>query len=259
MFMNDLRKLKSTFRYTALATILTTGLVANVNAQAMNPDTEVTEVMMDAHYSGAGFMFTLMGWDPSEPTIDFNTAIDPIGKSYSMQTVAGETYFGQQLTMSINGSWNSGTHQWESTMEANLGGFEFGADGIGKYHSVGPDAWDGEFDWAGRTNEDIVWHTHKWDEIRTIAGVEHSYHVVFELGKFSSTTTTTFYDLKQGGAWKVFGLAAKPDGVGQAFIDFKGNTDWNTSSITYAVVPEPATIAAFGIGAVGLLRARRRK
>lgn len=260
MTNNKVKLVGLSLRYAVCAAIVTSLIATNANSQAMNPDTEVTEVMMDAHYSGAGFMFTLLGWDPSQPTLSFNTSVDVLNKSYSVHTQSGQTYFGQQLSMSINGAWNNVSQRWESTMEANLAGFEFGADGFGSYVNTGPSEWAGEFLWNGHTNEDIVWHTHKWDTIRTIAGVEHSYHNVFELGKFSSTTTTRLYDLKQpGGAWQVFGMADKPDGVGVASIDISGDSWIGISSITYAAVPEPTTLAAFGIGALGILRARRRK
>ncbi|MGN6626915.1 MAG: PEP-CTERM sorting domain-containing protein, partial [Tepidisphaeraceae bacterium] len=70
-----------------------------------------------------------------------------------------------------------------------------------------------------------------------------------------STDTINFLDVSTGSSW-ANGFTGQIDGVSVSWLD--SSNQLQTSSVNFEAVPEPTTLAMFGLGGIGLLMRRRR-
>jgi hypothetical protein len=81
---------------------------------------EVVETMSQSAESALIFTGTVFGADAFS-TLNFAASYDPNAKTFSYDTLPGQTYQGQAFSMATTGSYNSGLGEYQFTTVASLG------------------------------------------------------------------------------------------------------------------------------------------
>jgi hypothetical protein len=104
-------------RHLMFAMALTAPFLSQVPAQAgLTTLQEVTETMMQAQGDESSFLGAVLGAGPSTNLL-FTSNVDPVTRSFSFDSVSGQTYLGMPFSLDLSGSFDPtrGQYAWSAT------------------------------------------------------------------------------------------------------------------------------------------------
>jgi hypothetical protein len=133
------------------------GLIGAVQAQPLDPEAEVIEVMIAAQASDGQFIGRFFGADASSP-LSFTSDVNVTGKTFTYSSVLGSMYQDSSISLTTSGAFNTANSLWEWSSIGSLGGTSLNGSGTG---SIG---------------ETVVGLAGNFNSSRTIFGIKFDYH-----------------------------------------------------------------------------------
>ncbi|MBX7132438.1 MAG: PEP-CTERM sorting domain-containing protein [Fimbriimonadaceae bacterium] len=226
------------------------------NAQ-MASDERLLEVVKDVQGQHSMVLGRYFGSD-SNTVLNFNMVADPTSNAFGFQSAPGQTYQGLAFSMTCAGQFDAASDQWNWSSTSTLGADMWTQDGSSFFDPVGPDnlhtnsianmagkpkpdehsgtVWNGPFS--------TTWTYHTRDGVIIGSSISFDFRIRLSQGRFDWRHNTPLVDVDH-----TFGTLA--------------NGTWDSTTgagnFNMQVVPEPASMACLGLGALAMIRRCRRR